>query len=133
MGVRALRSGREKGREIDLKKVFRLSTWTAVNCSGKSDLAAMAEVDELNGPADAAEPLRKVACCVPIIDSSIEGEPDRFHWEVDPSQQPTATPGPQKRPPPLAPNLSHHVASIALNQLQLRTSAEHFLMRDSGA
>jgi len=41
LGIRALRSGRQIGRETDLKKVFRLSTRMAVNCSGKRDRAAI--------------------------------------------------------------------------------------------
>ena len=132
MGIRALRSGRQIGRETDLKKVFRLSTQTAVNSSGKCDLATMAEADEPKCPAEAAETPRKVARVVPIIDSSIEGEPDRLHGVVNWSWQPTATPSPPSSPPPLAPNLSHDLASAASEQLQLRTSAEHLLMLASG-
>ena len=133
LGVRALRSGRQIGRETDLKNVFQLSTQTAVNTSGKRDLAAMAEADQPNGPADAAESPKKVARSVPIINSSIEGEPDRLHGEVNQSRQPTATPSPPNSPPPLAPNPSHDLASAASEQLQLRTSAEHLLMLASGA
>jgi len=135
LGIRALRSGRQIGKETDLRKVFqvRLSTRRAVNSSGKRDLAAMAEADEPNGPADAAGPPRKGTRGVPIIDSSIEGELDRHHGEVNQSQQPTATPSPPNCPPPLAPNPSHDLASAASEQLQLRTSAEHLLMPASGA
>ena len=75
----------------------------------------MAEADEPKGPADAAKPPRKVAHGVPIIDSSIEGELDRLHGEVEPSQQPTATPFPPKGSPLLAPNPSHDLASAAPN------------------
>jgi len=133
LDIHALRSGSQIGRETDLKKVFRQSTRRAVNSSGKRDLAAMAEADELNGAADTTEPLRKVTHRVPNIDSSIEGEPDRLHREVNWSRQPTATPTPPKRPPPLAPNPCHDPASAASEQLQLRTSAEHLLMLASGA
>ena len=133
LGIRALRSGRQIGRESDLKKVFQISTRTVVNSSSKRDLAAMAEADEPNGLADAAQPLRKVARSVPIIDCSIDGEPDRVHGEVNQSQQPTATPSPPNSPRPLAPNPSHDLASVASEQLQLRTSAEHLLMLPSGA
>jgi len=105
----------------------------AVNSSGKHDLAAMAKADEPKGPADAAEPPRKVARGMPIINSSIEGEPDRLNGEVNRSRQPTATHSPPSSPPPLAPNPSHELASAATELLQLRTSAEHLLMLASGA
>jgi len=65
LGIRALRSGRQIERETHLNKVSRLSTRMVVNSSVKRDLVAMPEADEPNGPADAAEPLRKVACGVP--------------------------------------------------------------------
>jgi len=94
LGIRALSSGRQIGRETNLKEVFRLSTQMAVNSSGNRDLAAMAEADEPNSPADAAEPPRKVAPGVP---------------------------SPPNSPPPLAPNPSHDLASAASEQLQLRT------------
>jgi len=106
LGIRALGSGRQIERETDLRKVFRLSTRTAVNSSSKRDLAAMAEADEPNGPADAAASPRKVACGVP---------------------------SPPNSPPPLAPNASHDLASPASEQLQLRISGEHLLMLASGA
>jgi len=127
-----LRSGRQIGRETDLKKVFGLSTRTAVNSSGKRDLATLAKAKEVNGPADTAEPLRKVARGVPIIDSSIEGEQDRLHGEVNQSRQPTAPPSPPNIPPLLAPNPSHDLVSTATEKLQLRTSVKHFLMLVSG-
>jgi len=132
-GIRALKSGRQIGRENDLKKVFWLSTRTAVNTRGKRDLATMAEADEPNGLAEAAEPPRKVAPGVPIINSGIEGEPDTLHGEVNWTRQPTATPSPPNSPPSLAPNPSHDLASAASDQLQLRKSAEHLLMLASGA
>jgi len=93
----------------------------------------MAEADKLNGPADAAEPLRKVARGVPIIYSSIEDEPDRLHGEVNRSRQPRATPIPPNSSSPLASNASHDRASAASEQLQLRTSAEDLLMLSSSA
>ena len=126
-------SGRQIGRETDLKKVFRLSTWRAVNSSGRRDLAGMAEADEPNGPADTAEPLRKVTRGVPIIDSSIESERERLHGEVKQSRQPTATPSLPNSPLTLVPNPSHDLGSAASEQLQLRTSAEYLLMLASGA
>jgi len=113
LGICALRSGRQIRRKTNLKEVFQLYTRTAVNRRGKRDLAAMAEADEPNGPVYAAEPPRKVTCDVPIIDSSIEGEPDRLHGEVNPSRQPTATPSPPDSPPPLDPNPTHDLASAA--------------------
>jgi len=128
-----LRSGGQIGRGTDLKKVFRQSTGKALNSSGKRDLAAMAKADEPNGPADAAEPPRKVAHGVTIIDSSIEGEPDRLHGAVNQSRQPTTTPSPPTSRPLLAPNPRHDLASAAYEQLHLRTSAEHLLMLASGA
>ena len=79
LGIRALRSGQQIGRETGLKQVFRLSPGTAVNSSGKRDLAARAKANKPNSPADAVEPLRKVTRRVPIIDSSIGGEPDRLY------------------------------------------------------
>ena len=70
---------------------------------------------------------------MPIIDSSIECEPDRLNGEVNQSRQPTATSCPPNSPPPLAPNPSHNLVSAASEQLQLRTSAEHLLILASGA
>jgi len=133
LGIRAFRSGRQIGRETDLKKVFRLSTRTVVNSSGKRDLAAMAEADKPNGPANTTKPLRKVARGVPIINSSIEGEPDRLHGEVYRSRQPPVTLSPPNSPSLLAPNPSHDLASVDSEQLELRTSAEHLWMLASGA
>jgi len=117
----------------DLKQVFLLSTRTAVNSHGNCDLEALPQGDKRNDPADAAEAPRMVARSLPIIDSSIEGEPDRLYREVNQSRQPTATPSPPNSPPPLAPNPSYHLASAASEQLQLRTSAEHLFMLASGA
>jgi len=86
LGIRALRSGRQIGRETNLEKVFRLYTWTAIHSSGKRDQAGVAEADELDGPADAAEPLRKVACGVRMRLRGIKGQPDRLHGEVNRSR-----------------------------------------------
>jgi len=133
LGIHVLRSGQQIGRETDLKKVFWLSTRTAVNSSGKRDLAAMAEADKPNGPPEAADPPRKVARAVPIIDSHIAAEPDRLDGEVNLSWQPTASTSPPNSTPPLAPNPSHNLASVAVEQLQLRISAEHLLILASGA
>jgi len=82
LGIRAFRSERRIRWETELKKVFRLSTRTAVKSSGKQDLAAMAEAQQPNGPADAGLPLNQFARCVSPMDSGIEGEPDRLHREV---------------------------------------------------
>ena len=60
-GIRALSSGRQIGRETDLKKVFWRSSRTAINSSGKRDLAAMAEADEPKGPVATEEPPRQGA------------------------------------------------------------------------
>ena len=87
LAIGALRSGRQIGRETYLKKVFQLSTRTAVNSSGKYDLAATGEADEPNGLAEASGPPGKVAHRVAIIDSSIEGELDRLNTEVIQSRQ----------------------------------------------
>jgi len=133
LGIPALRSGRQIGRETDLKKVFQLSTPTAVNSSGKRDLSAMAEADQQNGLADAAEPPRRVASSMPIGEGSIEGEPDRLHGEVNRSRQPTATPRPPNCPTPLAHNPSHDLACTASEQLQLRVSGEYLLILAFGA
>jgi len=92
----------------------------------------MADANKPNGPADAAEPPRKVTHSAPIIASSIEGEPDRLHGEVNRSWQPTATPSPSNSPLSLAPNRSHDQAPAAPEQPQLRTSGEHLLMLASG-
>jgi len=74
--------------------VFWVPARTAVKRIGKRDLEARAEADEPNGRADAAQPPRKVTAEVPIIDSGIEGDPDRLHGEVNQSRQPTTTPSP---------------------------------------
>ncbi|PUU79381.1 hypothetical protein B9Z19DRAFT_1064275 [Tuber borchii] len=92
----------------------------------------MTEADKLNGPVDATEPLRKVTHGEPVINSSIEGESDRLHGEINRSHQPTARPSPLNSPPLLAHNLSHDLASVAFEQLEVRTSAEHLLMLVSG-
>jgi len=51
----------------------------------------MAELDELNSPADPAEPPRKVACLMLATDSSVEVEPERSHGEFNSRQQSTVT------------------------------------------
>ena len=96
LSICALRSGRQIGRETDLKKVSRLSTRTAVKSSSKRDLATMTEGNESNGPVDAEQPLREVVRSVPIINCSYEDAPDRLlHVEGSRSQQSTARPSPQ--------------------------------------
>ena len=54
LDTRALKPSRI-GRETDSKKASVLPSLTAVSSSGKRNLAAMAELDELNSPADPAE------------------------------------------------------------------------------
>jgi len=70
---------------------------------------------------------------VPMFYNSIDGAADRLHGELNQSRQSTATPSPANSPPPLAPNPSHDLASVATEQLQLRTSAERLLMLASSA
>jgi len=131
LGIRPLRCGRHIGRETNLKKVFRLSVRMAFYTSGKHHLAALVESDERKGPA--AEHLGRVARGIAIIDSSIEGEPDRLPLEVNRSRHPTVMSSPPNSPPLLAPNPSHHLASAAFEQLPVRPSAQHLLMLASGA
>lgn len=133
LGTRLLRSGRQIERRTDLKKASGQSTWTAINSSGKRNLAAITEADEANSPANAAEPARKVARGVPSIGTGIEGEPDRLHGEVNLSRQPTASHSPPNSSPPLASTPSNDLASEASEQVQVRKSAEHLLMLASDA
>ena len=63
-------------RETDRKKASVLPSLTALSSSSKHNLAAMAELDELNSLADRAEPLRKVARRMLATDSSVEVEPE---------------------------------------------------------
>jgi len=88
----------------------------------------MAEADKPNGPADAAEPPWKVAPGMPIINSSIEGEPDRLYGEVNRSWQPAAMPS--------LPNSAPHwlPSRVTIKLLRpLRTSADHVLILACGA
>ena len=105
---------------------------TAVGSSSKCNLAAMTELDELNSPADPAEPPRKVARLMLATDSSVELEPERSHGEFNSSQQPTKPLIPPISPPPLAPSPSHDLAPTAVDQVQVRASAVHPLMLASG-
>ena len=98
------------GRETDRKKVSVLASLTAVCSSSKRNLAAMAELDELNSPADPAEPPKKVARLMLATDSSVEVEPERSHGECNLSQQPTNQLIPPISPPPLASSPSHDLA-----------------------
>ena len=65
------------GRETDGSKVSVLHSLTTVSSSRKRNLAAMAELDELNRLADPAETPRKVARLMLATDSSVEVEPER--------------------------------------------------------
>ena len=120
------------GRETDRKKASVLPSLTAVSSSSKRNLAAMAELDELNSPADPAEPPRKVARLMLATDSSVEVEPERSHGEFNSSQQPTNRLIPPISPPPLASSPSHDLAPTAVEQVQVRASAEHLLILASG-
>ena len=129
--TRALKPSRI-GRETDRKKASLLSSLTAVSSSSKRNLAAMAELDELNSPADPAEPPRKAACLMLATDSSGKVEPERSHWEFNSSRQPTNRLIPPISPPPLASSPSHDLAHTAVEQVQVKASAEHLLMLASG-
>jgi len=121
------------GRETDQKKASVLPSLTAVSSSSKRNLAAMAELDELNSPADPAEPPRKDARLMLANDSSVDVEPERSHGEFNSSQQPTNRLIPPISPPPLASSPSHDLAPTAVEQVHVRAPAEHLLMLASGA
>ena len=105
---------------------------TAVSSSSKRNLAAMAELDELNSQGDPAEPPRKVARLMLATDSSGEVEPERSHGQCNSCQQPTNRLIPPISPPLLPSSPSHHLAPTAVEQVQVRASAEHLLMLASG-
>ena len=119
-------------RETDRKKASVLSSLTAVSSSSKSNLVAITELDELNCPADPAETPRKVARLMLATDSSVEVEPERSHGEFNSSQQPTNGLILPISPSPLASSPSHDPAPTAVQQVQVRVSAEHLLMLASG-
>ena len=73
------------GRETDGYKVSVLPRLTTVSGSSERNLAAMAELDELNRPVDPAEPPRKIARLMLVTDSSVEVEPERSHQEFNSS------------------------------------------------
>jgi len=127
LDTRALKPSRI-GRETDRKKASVLPSLTAVSSSSKRNLVAMAELDELNSPADPAEPPRKVARLMLATASSVEVEPERSHGEFNLSQQPTNRLIPPISPPPLASSPCHDLAPTAVEQVQVRPSAEHLLM-----
>ena len=120
------------GRETDQNKALVLPSLTVVSRSSKCNLAAMAELDELNSPADPAEPPRKIACLMLATDSSVEVEPERSHGEFNSSEQPTNRLIPPISPPLLASSPSHDLAPTAVEQVQVRVSAEHLLKLASG-
>ena len=93
----------------------------------------MAEADKLNGLADPAEPLRKIARGVPMIERSIESEPDRLHGQGNHRQQPSTTSTAPNSPHLFPQRASNDLASLASEHLQLRTSAEHLWMLGSSA
>jgi len=129
--TRALKPSRI-GRETDRKKVSVLPSFTAVSISSKRNLAAMAELDELNSPADPTEPPRKVARLMLATNSSVEVEQERSHVEFNLSQQPTNRLIQPIIPPPLASSPSHDLAPTAVEQVQVRASGEHVLLLASG-
>ena len=131
LDTRALKA-RGIGRETDQKKASVLPSLTAVSSSSKRNLAAMAELDELNSPADPVEPPRKVAHVMLATDSSVEVEPERSHGVFDSSQQPTNRLIPPISPPPLASTASHNLTPTAVEQVQVRASAEHLFILVSG-
>ena len=131
LDTRALKPSRI-GRETDRNKASVLPSLTTVSSSSKRNLAAMAELDELNRPADPAEPPRKVARLMLATDSSVEVEPERSHEEFNSSLQPTNWLIPPISPPWLASSPSHDLAPTAVEQVQVRASAEHLLMLASG-
>jgi len=102
------------GRETDRKKALVLPILTAGSSSSKRNLAAMAELDELNSPADPAEPPMKVARLMLATDSRVEIERERSHGEFNSSQQPTNRLIPPISLPPLASSPSHDLAPTAV-------------------
>jgi len=92
----------------------------------------MAKLDELNSPADPAEPPRKIARLILASDSSVEVEPERSHGELNSSQQPTKRLIPPISSPPLASSPSQDLAPTAGEPVQVRALAEHLLMLASG-
>jgi len=92
----------------------------------------MAELDELNSPADPAEPPRKVALLMLATDSSVVVEPERSHGELNSGQQPSNRLILPISPSPLASSPSHDLAPTAVEQVQVRASAEHLVMLASG-
>jgi len=92
----------------------------------------MAELNKLNSPAGPTEPPRKVACLMLATDSSVEVEPEISHWEFNSSQQPTNRLIPPISSSPLASSPSPDLAPTAVEQVQVRASAEHLLMLESG-
>jgi len=132
LDTRALRPSREFGRETNRKKAVELPSRTAVGRSSKRNLAAITELDEPNRPADPAEPPRKVVRRMPVIDSRVQVEPERSYGEFNPSQHPADKPSPPISPSPLASNPSHDLTPAAVEQVQVRASAENLLMLASG-
>ena len=92
----------------------------------------MAELDELNSLADPAEPPRMVARLMLTTDASVQVEPERSHGEFNLNQQPTNQLIPPISPPPVASSPSHDLAPTAVEQVQVRASAEHLLILASG-
>jgi len=131
LDTRALKASRI-GRETDRKKVSVLPSLTAVSSSRKRNLGARADLDEHNSPADPAQPRRKVARLMLATDSSVAVEPERSHGEFYSSQQPTNQLIPPISPSPLASSPSHDLVPTAVEQVQVRASAEHLLMLASG-
>ncbi|PUU73246.1 hypothetical protein B9Z19DRAFT_1069142 [Tuber borchii] len=77
--------------------------------------SAITSTNRPNGLANTAEHVRKVTHGEPVINSSIESEPDKLHREINQSRQPSTRPSLANSPPLLAHNLSHDPASAASN------------------
>ena len=120
------------GRETDRNIASVYPSLTTVSSSSKRNLAAMAELYELNRPADPAEPPRKVARQMLATDSSVEVEPERSNEEFNSSQQSTNRLILPISRSPLACSPSHDLAPTTVEQVQVRASAEHLLMLASG-
>ena len=71
------------GRETDGNKALVLPRLTTFRSSSERNLAAMAELDKLNRPADPAEPSRKVGRLMLVTDSSVDVELKRSHQEFN--------------------------------------------------
>ena len=116
------------GRESDKKKASVLSSLTAVSGSNKRNLAAMAELNELNSPGDAGDPIMKVARLMLKTGSRVEVEIERCLGEINLGRQPTNRLIPPISPAPLASSHSHDLAPTAVEQVELRVLTENLVI-----